>query len=274
MAAHASSHPMSGDELSGDELSIVIPAYNEARRILQSLERLRAYLTPRFARLEVLVVDDGSTDGTADLVESASIPGLRCLRNSMNFGKGYSVRRGMLAAKFDPVLFSDADFSTPPEDAERLLDALRSGADIAIGSRRLAKRQDVHRSLGRKLLSWGFAKLVQCAAFGGIHDTQCGFKMFRRWTVEQIFPFQRIDRWGFDVEILFIARKRGLGVAEVPVRWYQSEGTRLHWFTPLTMAADLVRIRWNHLLGRYQGGSRQAPGQTVPNRADGGPGQG
>lgn len=236
----------------GEEISIVIPAFNEAFRIGSSLDSMIEYLSRHFERYEILVVDDGSTDRTVEVVEGFSGAPVRCLKNESNRGKGFSVRRGMLAARHDPVLFSDADLSTPIEEIGKLLDRVRGDFDIAIGSRRLRKDQDVQRHPFRKLLGWGFAKLVQLISLRGYGDTQCGFKMFRRHALCAIFPYQRIERWGFDVEILFIARKRGFRTSEVPVRWYQSEGTRLHWLTPLTMLADLLRIRWNDLLGRYR----------------------
>jgi glycosyltransferase involved in cell wall biosynthesis len=236
----------------GDEISIVIPAYNEETRIAGSLRRILEYAGDRFTAFEVLVVDDGSVDGTIKVVESFAHPAVRCLANPVNSGKGYSVRRGMLEARHDPILFTDADLSTPIEELEALLDEIRKGRDIAIGSRSPGRDREVRRSPLRKLLGRGFAAIVRLIALGGHGDTQCGFKMFRRHAARAIFCRQRIDRWGFDVEVLFIARAHGLTVSEVPVRWYQSEGTRLHWLTPLTMACELLRIRWNALRGRYR----------------------
>ncbi len=233
----------------GDEISIVIPAFNEEARIGSSLERIVEYVSGRFESSEVIVVDDGSTDRTVEVVRR--FPSVRCLVNPVNAGKGASVRRGVLESRYDPVLFSDADLSAPIEEADRLLDEMRSGFDVVIGSRRMSPDQDVERTGFRKLIGWGFATAVKLIAVRGFHDTQCGFKMFRRAAARAIFPLQRIDRWGFDVELLFIARRLGYRISEVPVRWRQSEGTRLKWFTPLTMAWELLRIRFNGLAGRY-----------------------
>ena len=233
-------------------LSIVIPAYNEATRIVDSLQRILEYAEKRFECFEIVVVDDCSSDETIKVVEAFSHASIRCLRNAANFGKGYSVRRGMLEARYDLVVFSDADLSAPIEEIEKLIEAWRDGADVAIGSRRLSRAQDVRRSLWRRFLGWGFSVLVGVLVVRGFRDTQCGFKLFTRAASRVIFPYQRIDRWGFDAELLCIARKRRLEIREVPVRWYQSGGTRLKWWTPLLMAFELVRIRWYSVLGRYR----------------------
>ena len=233
-------------------ISIVIPAYNEATRIVESIERILEYADECFERFEIVVVDDCSSDRTIELVEAIPHDSIRCLKNAVNFGKGYSVRRGMLAARYDPAVFSDADLSTPIEELDKLLEAWVDGADVVIGSRRLREDQDVRRSVLRKFLGWGFALFVRVIVLRGFRDTQCGFKLFTRAASRAVFPNQQIDRWGFDVEILFIAKKRGLEIREVPVRWYQSEGTRLNWFSPLTMALELLRIRWYAVRGRYR----------------------
>ena len=234
-----------------NEISVVIPAYNEETRIVDSLEKIIEYLSDRFDKFEILVVDDGSSDQTVKVVNDFSHPGLCCLRNLRNFGKGYSVRRGMLAAKYDPVLFSDADLSTPISETETLLSEIQNGKDVVIASRRLSKNQQVERSALRKLIGWGFALFVRIIILGGFKDTQCGFKMFRSSATKVLFNLQRIDRWGFDVELLYIAKKKGMKIAEVPVPWYQSEGTRLHWFTPFTMLWEVLRIRYYSLFGKY-----------------------
>ncbi len=247
----SSPHPESAPPL-GEELSIVIPAYNEAGRIGRSLERIFKHCDPRFKKYEVLVIDDGSTDETIQVVERFANPALRCLKNEKNRGKGFSVRRGMQAARYDPVLFTDADLSTPIEETENLLGELQAGSDLAIASRWCRRGQEVQRTFLRQLKGKLFSYLVRLTTLRGFHDTQCGFKMFRRREVERIFPYQRIDRWGFDVEILFIAKKRGLRIREVPVRWYQSKGTRVGLWAPFTMTWDLLRIRANDLLGRYR----------------------
>jgi glycosyltransferase involved in cell wall biosynthesis len=255
MAPSASTRDQAPPPL-GEEISVVIPAYNEAGRIGQSLERIFKYCDPRFERYEVLVIDDGSTDGTIPVVQSFAHPALRCLKNEQNRGKGFSVRRGMQSARYDPVLFTDADLSTPIEETENLLRDLRAGSDLAIASRWCRKGQEVKRTFLRQLKGKLFSYLVRLTTLRGFHDTQCGFKMFRREVVERIFSYQRIDRWGFDVEILFIAKKRGLRIQEVPVRWYQSKGTRVGLLAPFTMTWELIRIRANDLLGRYEENKR------------------
>ncbi len=232
------------------EISVVIPALNEAPRICRTLEEVLSYLEARFQRYEVIVVDDGSSDGTSTAVSQMNHPAVHCLRNEENSGKGFSVRRGILEAHFDPILFSDADLSTPIEELERLLAPLASGFDLAIASRRMAE-SDVSRSILRRFLGWGFAFLVSTLAVKGFHDTQCGFKIFRRKAAEEIFSYQTIDRWGFDVEILTIASLRGFKVAEVPVRWKQSEKSSVRLGTPLQMAGELLRINRNARRGLY-----------------------
>lgn len=246
------------------ELAVVVPAYNEARKILGTIETIRAHLERTFERCEIIVVDDGSEDATASLVagavarreaDSGGSPGgtaLRLLRNERNRGKGYSVRRGILEANLDPVLFTDADLSTPIEEADRLYAAIRGGADIAIASRRPAPGREVRRTLHRRALAAGFRLLVKAIALRGFYDTQCGFKMFRREAARAVFSRQRIERWGFDVEVLFIARRMGLAIAEVPVSWKESPETRLKLTTPLAMLLDLLAIRRHALLGRYR----------------------
>jgi dolichyl-phosphate beta-glucosyltransferase len=232
------------------EISVVIPAYNEASRIRRSLEDVLAYLSRRFERFEVIVVDDGSRDGTADEVSRVSHPGVRLLRNIENRGKGASVRRGVLEAALDPILFTDADLSTPIEEADRLLEPLRAGYDAAVASRRMSG-SDVRRSLSRRFLGWGFSVLVSLLAVRGFRDTQCGFKVFRREAARKVFPRQTIDRWGFDVEVLAIAARLGCRVAEVPVRWRQSGKSGVRFGTPFEMAAELLRIRRNVRRGLY-----------------------
>ncbi|MBI4601684.1 MAG: glycosyltransferase family 2 protein [Planctomycetes bacterium] len=230
-------------------ISVVLPAYNEAARIRDTVSTIAAFLEQRFPEWEIIVVDDGSGDGTEAAVQD--LRGVRCLRNDVNRGKGYSVRRGMLEARFDPILFSDVDLSTPIEEALALLEAIEAGADIAIGTRRPGTGKSLRRTPLRRLMAWGFRTLVKALVIRGYHDTQCGFKMLRRVAARRIFPLQRRERWGFDVELLLIARQHGLRVAQVPVSYHESSESRLRLHTPLTMLADLLKIRWSSLLGRY-----------------------
>jgi dolichyl-phosphate beta-glucosyltransferase len=250
--------------------SVVIPAYNESTRIGASLERVLAYVHAQRWDCEVIVVNDGSRDNTAEIVRSfaAKDPILQLIENPGNRGKGYSVRNGMLHAQGFIVLFSDADLSSPIEEAPKLFQALESGADIAIGSRWLraetqTKRQPLHRQLFGRI----FNLLLRLTL--GLHfaDTQCGFKAFKRRAVETIFPLQKIERWGFDPEILFLARKFGFKVKEVPVAWGHSGETRIHPLIDGTrMFQEMLRIRWYSLTGKY--GSYRRPvtqaGESIP----------
>jgi dolichyl-phosphate beta-glucosyltransferase len=230
------------------KLSIVIPAFNEGHRILETLQTISAFCERSLEEWELIVVDDGSRDSTSARVGER--PDVRLLRNERNLGKGFSVRRGMLAARLDPVLFTDADLSTPIDEATQLLRAIESGAGVAVASR-LPRTKEVRRTAHRRLMAAAFRWCVKLLVLRGFHDTQCGFKMFRREAVQQIFPRQRISRWGFDVEVLFLARRLGISVFEVPVSWHESTETRLRMTTPLFMLLDLLRIRWNALTGAY-----------------------
>ena len=196
-------------------------------------------------------MDDGSIDDTVEIAESFSE--VRCVRAETNQGKGETVRRGMLEAKLEAVLFTDVDLSTPISEASSLLEALEGGADIAIASRQRGGEKEVTRTLLRRWMGSAFRGLVRVLVLRGIRDTQCGFKMFRRDVARDVFPRGQISGWAFDVEILFIARRRGYRIVEVPVQWEESEESRLTIWSPIQMAFDLVRIRWYQLTGRYRG---------------------
>jgi dolichyl-phosphate beta-glucosyltransferase len=238
------------------DLSIVIPAFNEERRLPKTLERIGAYLNARSLRAEMIVIDDGSSDATAKLVEGdrQKYPCLRLVSNGRNRGKGFSVRHGILEARGEIVLFSDADLSTPIEEADKLLVALREkGYDAAIGSRAVDRSLiDVHQSVFREQAGILFNHLVRRIAGIEFSDTQCGFKAFRRERARIIFEQQRIERFGFDPEILFLAKRHGLRVAEIPVRWSHDSGTKVNVVADgVGMFLDLLVIRWNALRGFY-----------------------
>ena len=238
------------------ELSLVIPAFNEEERLAGSLKKIREYAKGRSLRFEVLVVDDGSTDGTAKLVEQTrcGFPELRLIANSRNRGKGASVRHGMLEAQGEIALFTDADLSAPIEEADKLLAAIREGGyDGAIGSRAVDRSLiDVHQSRFRESAGIIFNFIVRWGLGLPFQDTQCGFKAFRREKCRAIFELQRTEGFGFDPEILFLAQKRGLRIAEIPVRWAHNPATKVHVFTDsVRMFIDLLVIRCNALLGRY-----------------------
>jgi len=234
---------------SAPSLSIIIPAYNEEDRLGPTFERLRAWMNERARDIQVLVVDDGSTDGTADLVSSVakSDDRISLVSNGENRGKGYSVGNGVSKATGELILFSDADLSTPLGEFDRLESAIEGHA-IAIGSRalpdsRLEKRQPLYR----EMMGRTFNLFVQAMVFPGIRDTQCGFKLFRREAAQATFGRRKIDGFAFDVEILFIARRLGYSVAEVPVLWINDEASRVD---PIRHSAqmfrDIMRIRRLH----------------------------
>ncbi|MCS6953485.1 MAG: glycosyltransferase family 2 protein [Bryobacterales bacterium] len=241
-----------------DSLSIVIPAYNEETRLPASLDAVTQYVRQgcwRFA--EIVVVDDGSTDGTARATEryAATHPEVRLLRNPGNRGKGYAVRHGMLDARGDWILFTDADLSAPIEEACKLFQAVRERhAQLAFGSRGLDRSLiEVHQSWFRETAGRLFNLFVRLLAGLPYADTQCGFKLFQRQAAREIFRRQRLDRFGFDVEVLYVAKRLGFRAVEVPVRWRHSEGTKVRvWRDGLSMFLDLLRIRWNDLRGRYR----------------------
>jgi len=245
--------------------SVVIPAYNESDRIRPTLDEIIRHAQEQNWDTEILVVDDGSRDDTAEIVRAYSRehPQIQLIQNPGNRGKGFSVRNGMLYARGDICLFTDADLSSPISEAEKLFDAIRHGADIAIGSRWLrAELQTERQPLYRQAFGRIFNLLLRLVL--GLHfvDTQCAFKAFRREAAQRIFPLQRIERWGFDPEILFLARRLGLRTVEVPVIWAHSEGTRLHPFRDgIRMFGDVIRIRWNALTGAYANPPVTSPGR-------------
>jgi dolichyl-phosphate beta-glucosyltransferase len=242
------------------ELSIVIPAYNEQARLPRALGRIREYFSGvrapfSVAQVEILIVDDGSTDFTPQIAEewSREFPQVRLVSNGENHGKGYSVRHGIREARGRLALFTDADLSSPIEELERLLIAIEIGNDVAIGSRALDRslifgRQSRMREIAGMIFN-GFVRIFTGLPF---HDTQCGFKIFVRERSQIVFEQQRIERFGFDPEVLFLAKRHGLRTAEIPVRWAHDPATKVHVVRDsLLMFGDLVYIRWNWLLGRY-----------------------
>jgi glycosyltransferase involved in cell wall biosynthesis len=238
-------------------ISIVIPAYNEQVRLPDTLHRVDRYLRESgWDFHEILIVDDGSTDLTADAAMSfaGANPNVRVLRNSANRGKGFSVRRGMLEARGEWRLFSDADLSTPIEELEKLWCAVAQGKDrVAIGSRAIDRSLiGVHQPGFRENMGRIFNFVMRIATGLPISDTQCGFKLFHRGIVEEVFPRQKLERFGFDAEVLFIAARRGYSIAEVPVRWNHVEGSKVGMLTGLHAFLELLAIRLNSLRGRYR----------------------
>lgn len=238
-------------------LSIVIPAFNEQVRLPETIRHIEGYLeslNPRFH--ELLIVDDGSTDGTVEAIEefARTNPCIRILRNPGNKGKGYSVRHGMLEARGEWTLFSDADLSTPIEEFQKLwCTTVRERVEIAIGSRALDPSLiGVHQPGFRESAGKMFNRVMRSTIGLSILDTQCGFKLFRSDVARRVFSRQRIDRFGFDVEVLFIAQALGYRVAEVPVRWNHADGSKVGMFTGLHAFAELAIIRMNAARGLYR----------------------
>ena len=236
--------------------SFILPAYNESERLATSLPKVLDYIHQQEFRAEIIVVDDGSTDDTAGVVRrfAALHPIVRLLQNPGNRGKGYSVRNGVLHAKGDVILFTDADLSSPIDEAGKLFAALEGGADVAIGSRWLRRelqteRQPWHRQLYGRMFNLGL-RIVLGLTY---RDTQCGFKAFDRKAAQVIFPRQRIERWGFDPELLFLARKFKLKAVEVPVLWAHDHRSKI---SPLRdgirMGLEILKVRWGEMKSLYE----------------------
>jgi glycosyltransferase involved in cell wall biosynthesis len=237
-------------------ISIVIPAYNEEKRLPSTLDRTIEYLNQaRFDFAEILVVDDGSTDRTAvQTTEFALLhPSVRLLSNPGNRGKGYSVRHGMLEAAGDWVLFTDADLSSPIEELEKLMAAVEStGAPIAIGSRAIDRSLvGVHQPMFREYAGRFFNLVMRLVTGLAFRDTQCGFKLFQRHAAREIFSRQQLERFGFDAEVLLVAKLLKFPAVEVPVRWNDVAGSKVGTLAGLNGFLDLLRIRRNQWAGRY-----------------------
>lgn len=235
--------------------SIIVPAYNERLRIGKTLEQILAHLRQESWNAEIVVVDDGSRDDTFQIVSGFATANrqVRVIQNPGNQGKGYSVRNGMLNARGEILLFTDADLSSPIAEATKLFSALDGGADVAIGSRWLDPSLQFQRQpLKRRIMSRVFNFYLRTLLGFSYRDTQCGFKAFSRRAAQMIFPRQRITRWGFDAEILYLAHRFHLKVAEVPVAWGHDERSTIHpWRDGMRMGRDALKVRWYALTARY-----------------------
>ncbi len=229
-------------------LSVVIPAFNEESRISHTLSQVVDYLTARDYTWEIVVADDGSRDATAGLVDQVIIghPNIQILRLPHR-GKGWAVKNGMLAARGEYRLLCDADLSVPIAQVERLLPPLGPGSDIVLGSREAPGAARIGEPARRHLMGRLFNLLVSRLAVPGLADTQCGFKCFRGAAAEDLYPRQTMDGFAFDVELLYLARKRGLTFAEVGVDWYYRSQSKVRPVRDsFSMTLDLLKIRWRH----------------------------
>jgi dolichyl-phosphate beta-glucosyltransferase len=228
-------------------LEVVVPAYNESERIVRTLERIREFYSDQDYTWRCVVVSDGSQDNTREIVANFAMEDARfsVIEYQPNRGKGYAVRMGMLAAQAEMVLFCDADLATPQEETVKLLAAMRSGSDVAIGSRPLKESSlEVRQPLYREYLGRAFNKAVQLLAIKGIDDTQCGFKMFTQSAAQQVFSRCSLNGFSFDFEALMIARDIGLRIDEVPIRWRHQEGSKVVLLRDgPRMLRDLVKLR-------------------------------
>lgn len=229
------------------KISLIIPAYNEENRIEATLRAVDAYFAARDDKYEIIVVNDGSSDKTIEIAKkhAAESDAIRIVNYEKNFGKGYAVRQGVFVARGDYIAFSDADLSAPIEELPKLFDAIKDGYDIAIGSRAidrslLGTQQPWYRQIGGR----GINLIIRMLAVPGIKDTQCGFKLFRGNVAREIFSRCFLNGWGFDVEALYLARRLGYTVAEVPVRWSHSEGSKIHPFSAgIGVVENLLQMR-------------------------------
>ena len=234
----------------------MVPAYNESLRIGETLRKIVDHLRQQRWNAEVIVVDDGSRDDTFQVVSkiAAENPEIRVIQNPGNQGKGYAVRNGMMNAQGQVLLFTDADLSSPITEAAKLFSALQAGADVAIGSRWIDPSLQCQRqSFQRQALSRLYNLFLRVVLWFPYRDTQCGFKAFTRRAAGAIFPLQRITRWGFDPEILYLAHRSKLKVAEVPVAWGHDSGSKINPLRDgLRMGVDALRVRWFAVTGKYK----------------------
>lgn len=260
--------------MSNKFLSVIIPAYNEEKRLATTLEKVGQFLLTKTYSSEVLVVDDGSSDNTLSLAnsyinkfESLGIS-LRIIQNPANCGKGYTIRNGMLQALGEITIFTDADLSTPITELDKLIAPIEAREkDIVFGSRALPESEiATHQPATRELAGRVFNQLMKIITGLPYNDTQCGFKAFHRNRTSWIFEKQKIFGFGFDVEVLFIAQKHGLRCLELPVTWADVEGTKVSMVKGLLAFLELIIIRWHYLLGHYTPSPEVTSAKTADTR--------
>ncbi len=236
-------------------LSVVIPAYNEEKRIKKTLLDVDKFLSAQNYSYEIIVVDDGSSDGTVELVKNIGrdVRNLRVIDNKENHGKGYVVRQGIMEAKGKYRLFMDADNATTVDQVQNLLPFFKEGYDVVIGNRDLKESQiKKHQPFYKEMLGDVGNLLIQALAVPGIKDTQCGFKCFSAEFVEKVFPKLKVDRWGFDIEILALAKKYGHKIKTVPVIWINDEESKVSIGGYVNTLKELFQIKWNMMSGKYK----------------------
>lgn len=226
-----------------NEISVVVPVYNESSVIKASLTNISAYFSEKIDKYEIIVVDDGSSDNTVEIANSLNLNSIKVISYSRNRGKGYAVKKGVLAAKYNYVLFMDADLATPPEEIEKMA-PYTDDFDIVIASRMLpTSKIKQHQPVLRRLLGVIGKKIISLTLTRGIKDTQCGFKLFKTDIAKKLFSMQKTERWGFDFEILFIAQKLKYKIKEVPVVWYAMEDSKLKFLDYISTLYDLIKLR-------------------------------
>lgn len=236
------------------DISVIIPAYNEEQRIKDTIIQIIYYLNKNKYNYEIVVIDDGSTDHTIQAVKSIQDGNIVILRNKINRGKGYSVKKGFLIARYSLILFTDSDLATPIEFVETFINYITEGYDIVIASRNLKDSKiPVKQPIFRQIMGKIFCILVNLIVLRGFKDTQCGFKLFKKDTARRIAQFQTLDRFAFDVEILFLAKKLGYKIKEAPVVWTDKKGGSVRAIKDsINMLIDLFNIIYNNLAGKYK----------------------
>lgn len=245
---------MTSRSLTHEPLSVVVPAFNEAARIPATLRRIHEYMTERGGAFEIIVVNDASRDATVDAVNALGLPELRLISNDKNRGKGYSLKQGILAATYPLTLTTDADLATPIEEVDRMLPFCAEGFDIVIASRQMKESNITSfQPKYRRLMGKTFPLLVKLIVISDFEDTQCGFKLLRTEAARRIVALQRVERFCYDVEWLYIAKGFGYRIREMPVTWHDQRGSTVRVLRDSSnMLMDLFRIRWNGLRGLYR----------------------